>query len=262
MSSKIAPFFTIRNSPGKGLGVFAATAISPGQVVLQESQVIHCKYLARPDDPRQFEQHRNVLGQWNDLPSNLRTHLAALHVAEDAPGARAYLRTFTQREHAHPLAIFYSNSHIYIDIESKPRRGLFPLASRINNSCEPNLLHDITSDGVINCVAIRDIDAGEELTISYVGSYLTNEARKKHFRGLWDFECDCPRCAGRLRLPQTTELPGIGTFGDVFTAEDLQKSLSPPGGIDLRELWSWMALQLARIKYFQENGHVSRLYFA
>ena len=46
--------------------------------------------------------------------------------------------------------------------------------------------------------AVRDIAAGEELTISYLDSFSTQAERKSRARGSWGFDCSCSQC----RLPK------------------------------------------------------------
>ena len=81
--------------------------------------------------------------------------------------------------------------------------SLFPLTARINHSCEPSA--EVQSQNFIDChidlVAKRNIEVGEEITISYInlhriaGKSATDSVRRRrelHSRYL--FMCECPRC--------------------------------------------------------------------
>lgn len=60
-----------------------------------------------------------------------------------------------------PYGVFKTNAVS----TSLSQGGLFPLLSRVNSSCRPNLTRPLwdQKDGVIRCWAGRDIEEGEEL---------------------------------------------------------------------------------------------------
>lgn len=279
-SSQLPSLFSIRNSPGKGLGVYATARIPSGTLILREFPAMTSRYLASAEDPTRFEDYRDILSQFHDLNAETRRQILGLQIAKHAPGVLTHLRTLSEQGHILPMAVFFSNSLVYIaspppSSSSAPtstvpgnlsaKRGLYPWASRLNNSCDPNVLHDISSaDGVLYCVAARDIEEGDELCISYVGAYLTHEARQMHFRTLWDFTCGCPRCLGSLGVSAVEdglEIPEIGIFDEVFTQEDRIAVAAPAVNLDLSELWSWIALQLRRISEFLGPGESVAVYF-
>lgn len=83
--------------------------------------------------------------------------------------------------------------------------AIFSLTARINHSCDPNA--EVRGQEYVDChvdlVAKRDIQAGEEITISYIN----NEGRSSHttsphvrnrrireLKSKYLFTCDCPRC--------------------------------------------------------------------
>ena len=77
--------------------------------------------------------------------------------------------------------------------------GLFPTASLLNHSCEPNCeMFRSFSKHSPTCVfvAARHIEEGEELTISYlpdVGTKPVHE-RKEYLEYNYGFQCECPLC--------------------------------------------------------------------
>lgn len=76
--------------------------------------------------------------------------------------------------------------------------GLYVLHSHVNHSCTPNLsvrhLDQRTALSRITVIARRDIEAGEELFISYVNPELPLEGRRRQLLE-WGFgTCKCPRC--------------------------------------------------------------------
>ena len=109
-----------------------------------------------------------------------------------APGTRiiAYLgEKITKRESARRLAnyntyIFHLNYHYDIDGET-----LANTARYINHSCDPNCAVEYTTD-TIWIVALKDIQAGEELSFNY--GYDAREYEK--------FPCHCgaKNCCGYI----------------------------------------------------------------
>jgi lysine-specific demethylase 8 len=78
--------------------------------------------------------------------------------------------------------------------------AMFSIACKCNHSCEPNvvLLYKTRGWGrdhplVAYCVALRDIQEGEELTISYIVTDDDLEARQKHLIN-YGFVCECSKC--------------------------------------------------------------------
>ena len=87
------------------------------------------------------------------------------------------------------------NQRIYCN--NTYRDGLFLTASRMNHSCWPNVLLS-SADGLLGeVVALRDIPAGEEITVSYLRtSHLeTREERAAKLQDLWQFQCCCRLCS-------------------------------------------------------------------
>ena len=68
--------------------------------------------------------------------------------------------------------MLFVSSGAYDDDEAPMGTAVFPLHSLLSHSCEPNCsyLSAMMPDSppFITCLPCRDIDAGEELTISYM----------------------------------------------------------------------------------------------
>ncbi len=72
--------------------------------------------------------------------------------------------------------------------------GLYLNACRMNYSCVHNAEHVSYDDGGHKVIlANRDIDAGEEITTSYIANWLSRELRQS-FLQQWGFTCQCPAC--------------------------------------------------------------------
>lgn len=90
-------------------------------------------------------------------------------------------------------------------------KRVYVALSRVNHDCVPNAAKRTFLDGQmdVHCLeAVRDIEQGEEVTISYLAtSDLANAgtaARRRHLEECWKFSCACEACRRNI-LP--SELP-------------------------------------------------------
>jgi hypothetical protein len=86
--------------------------------------------------------------------------------------------------------------------------GLFELQSACNHSCLPsaeiNFLH---GDHTLTLRALRDIESGEEICISYLDECnidRSRHSRQKMLRENYLFSCACPRCLEQADDPDVT----------------------------------------------------------
>ncbi|KAJ7425210.1 SET and MYND domain containing 3 [Willisornis vidua] len=71
--------------------------------------------------------------------------------------------------------------------------GLYPSMSLLNHSCDPNCV--IVFEGYqLLLRSVREIQIGEELTISYIESLMPTSERQKQLLRQYCFECDCLLC--------------------------------------------------------------------
>ncbi|GAB5583340.1 histone-lysine N-methyltransferase SMYD3 isoform X3 [Prionailurus iriomotensis] len=107
--------------------------------------------------------------------------------------------------------------------------GLYPSMSLLNHSCDPNC--SIVFNGPhLLLRAVRDIEAGEELTICYLDMLMTSEERRKQLRDQYCFECDCIRC-------QTQDKDADMLTGDEQVWKEVQESLKKIE--ELKAHWKW-----------------------
>lgn len=126
-----------------------------------------------------------------------------------------------------------SKSPLLIDIPYGA--GLWLNAARINHSCDPNCM-EIVAHGKLYLIAIRDIDADEELTMDYNRHYGSsvfcsmyrvqqNPTQKRgRDKGLYGFECTCNVCTKEEdAITSVANLSNIGVEDLKLTGEDLRK---------------------------------------
>lgn len=90
------------------------------------------------------------------------------------------------------------NVFTVVDDELRPMgHALFPSANMINHSCQPNAIaqFDVSAGVRVSIRAIRRIEAGQEVNISYVGLAQSAAVRQRKLRQEYFFECDCKRCS-------------------------------------------------------------------
>ena len=77
------------------------------------------------------------------------------------------------------------------------------MASFFNHSCEPNLHQSFVGEEsqIVFLKATRDIDAGQELTITYVDLLQGYSERQDNFKIKYGFNCCCQRCAYETLTP-------------------------------------------------------------
>ncbi|KAI2639987.1 SET domain-containing protein [Xylaria nigripes] len=68
----------------------------------------------------------------------------------------------------------------------------YPDVARLNHDCRPNM-HYRLENMTLTVLAARDIESGEELSVSYVDVFLPSTERKERIRN-WGFECACELC--------------------------------------------------------------------
>ena len=77
--------------------------------------------------------------------------------------------------------------------------GVFPIINRINHACDPNCsVHWNVVTNKEELFIMRQVEAGEELTISYVDmitSAATRSERREYLERHFGFLCDCSLCS-------------------------------------------------------------------
>ncbi|KAL3943357.1 MAG: hypothetical protein SGBAC_002560 [Bacillariaceae sp.] len=132
---------------------------------------------------------------------------------------------------AHDVRTEGSGNYVeYEDIGSKT--ALFPLGSKLEHHCAPNISFDTTPQGQLEYVTeTTKIARGERLTISYTGHVYEEprQLRRANILQLKRFLCNCTRCLGwdecnPMNCPQCSHGShgsggsgvGVGKIGTLF----------------------------------------------
>lgn len=86
--------------------------------------------------------------------------------------------------------------------------GLYLTQSKINHSCRPNAeIRFPYSNNVLQVVALREINADEEICISYLDECQLNRSRhsrQKYLQENYLFLCECEKCHEEINQPDVT----------------------------------------------------------
>jgi len=71
--------------------------------------------------------------------------------------------------------------------------GIFALQSKINHSCEPNVVYNFKENNIITVEALANITVNEELCATYIDVDQPYTDRQFDLRK-FGFTCTCPKC--------------------------------------------------------------------
>ena len=188
----------MRESTSKGLGVFAKSNIPRGTRVISEPALLEVRREANSNA-------KDIVQVFEQLTSSQQELFLELHGYACHSFQRAAEREMQQDWqdisglHRKVLSIYAANAF----------GNVFLLGSRINHSCLPNVNFAYNSKLKEETFhAIRDIMAGEELTITYInGTNRTKDQRKVELNK-WGFSCSCPACEDTPRGEQREKMRG------------------------------------------------------
>lgn len=103
---------------------------------------------------------------------------------------------------------------------------LYEQASRFNHSCNPNCMYTLNdNDDSITIRAITSINAGDELTVSYLGIFLWSgrDVRRAKLQRDKYFTCHCSRCDNaRMEVASAIPSPKCHPRSQHMLAEEVQ----------------------------------------
>ncbi|GAA5866344.1 hypothetical protein JCM1840_004091 [Sporobolomyces johnsonii] len=181
------PDFYLASSPGRQIGLFASRTLRRGELILSESPLLTVSYR-----------------------SAISSAVAAL--PSDAQSAFYALSNAYKDEEPEP-GIFDTNGFSLSSASSSspPSFGIFPLTSRLNHSCVPNVKasYDPLSRRMRTHV-LRTIDPGEELFTAYLGRRdlygLESCRRRERLKKGWNFDCRCEVCAATATADEGAQM--------------------------------------------------------
>ncbi|KAF7296047.1 SET domain-containing protein [Mycena kentingensis (nom. inval.)] len=190
--------FRLAPSPGKGLGLFATRDIKQGEllydkrplVATSQVQINHARFITA--------QERGV------LESRAKADCIMALVARLGPEAQATVMALHNDSPSLTMAtnlhgIYETNAASIKEIDGDGPMdgnvsGLCEHISRLNHSCSPNTQRQFIPESFSwRVYAVRDVTAGEELTMPYVDCLLPATERRVGL-AQYGFTCTCPAC--------------------------------------------------------------------
>ncbi|KAF5592021.1 SET domain protein [Fusarium subglutinans] len=202
--------FTLQDIHGKGKGLVATSKILKGTRILCEEPVIRVPEDA-PDSP---VLRASIRRQVDQLTSDQRQ--AFLSMCNVYPGETA----------SQYLGIIRTNA-LPIDTGG----GIFLDACSINHACDNNAQKAWNDNiGRHTIHALRDIEKGEEITITYIGVLNNRRTRQEVLRKKFMFTCVCRLCSlpEHLSAESDRRLDGILRLDSCIGREGLMGILSDP----------------------------------
>ncbi|KAM0252572.1 hypothetical protein ACHAQJ_007655 [Trichoderma viride] len=258
--------YAIQPIPGKGQGVIATSKIPKGTRILSEAPIFKM--------PR-IGSDRKVV---NDLIIK-----AVKGLSKTDQRAFFSLHNAHGRDHSPFLGIARTNA---LPLGSEAHEGgIFLEASRINHSCQHNAQNTWNANlGRITIHALRDIEEGQEITISYLGSTMEYAERQRLLKEKFHFDCGCELCSATLAQRKESDIrlrkmqlidDALGSLGDAMSeykaalhlAHTMFRLFKAEGVWDARIPRAYYdAFQIAiangdetRAKVFAERAHAVRV---
>ncbi|KAK8024517.1 hypothetical protein PG993_012583 [Apiospora rasikravindrae] len=212
----------VRDSPGRRKGLFTAQPVAAGSILLCEKAVAYSCYQGQdntaPSTLTYVEINKTTVSVptdvLTDLVQRLRhdeefvTKFSTLYCGEykTAP-VQLNIPPGSMVDGQLPIDIFHVARVLALNGMSVPKTskdeffegskriacGLWPKASFLNHSCLPNCRRSFIGDMLV-LRATRDLPAGNELEIGYLGGGPTTIADREKLVHIWGFACHCALC--------------------------------------------------------------------
>ena len=193
ITTHVHPLLRLVNVPGSGRG-FRVTGgrIGRGEVLLTESA--YCTGELREDGEDDAMVAQFLENMCDPELSSGAYRPMELSTSGGVGGADLLDPSAVSPANVSPAWVQRCLDNNVYQCRRAPRRSaLFLAVARFNHSCDPSALND--ADGTVaNVRALRDLEEGEEVTISYV-PVGWDLARRAQALSTFGFRCRCERCA-------------------------------------------------------------------
>ena len=177
-SLTVSSMYALQDVPGRGKGFVATEKISKGWRILSEEAVVKISAWVSGERLR-----TSICQQVEALSEHQRRSFLSMHnIHPYKDAAERYLE------------IFRINS---LPAETGgDKRAIFLEACRINHACDNNAQKNWNEKIKRHTVhALRDINKGEEITITYLSPLKNRKARQKALQERFGFTCLCRLCS-------------------------------------------------------------------
>lgn len=182
-----SPPFVQHEFPGKGRGLVANKTLHRGEKIFSSTPIA----ITDVDAYDMVESER----------------LALLHRGVES------LPTETQRlfwelmghKKGDPVEDRINTNNFDVTIDGVSQQVLFPEIAMLNHDCRPNAAYFFDEQTMTQYVhAIRDIQPGEEITITYIDNEKDRKTRLARLQN-WGFQCNCLSCTAHSSLTEESD---------------------------------------------------------
>ncbi|KAK4162365.1 SET domain-containing protein 5 [Cladorrhinum sp. PSN259] len=252
------PSYKVVDIPGKGKGVVATRKIKKHEEIMVDyaALVVDVGFTVGVEVWRGYKMMHLAVDQLSergkgDLMGLVRTNPQARDEVEDVLRTNAFSTELGGRTHM----------------------AIYTVVSRINHGCMPNAYTRFMQENLqVSVGAAKDIEKGEEITISYLVMGKTSDERKKALKQ-WGFQCTCDLCtaspakikASDARRRQIDELRehAVGAFQANKPYQALRLTRQVLNLLPAEELFTFYSEQyenMARIFYVLGDKKNAELY--
>ena len=182
---RCVPPYSVRKGGLGGMGMFARRRISRGERIIADAPLLLWRTAAPPPGCLRYPIE-SLVQRVDALSSPDRARFYAL--SQDAKyGVRKTAQGVWQTN-VYPLSQ---------SADGSSTAAIFTDCSRVNHACRPNMHNDYNASlGMMTLHAVQTIEAGEELTVSYLGQGGNERAvRQSALRDRFGFDCGCVLCS-------------------------------------------------------------------
>ena len=227
VAALLPPLFTIVPIPGKGFGAVATRNIDIGTLLIEETPLFSMtnrKPWFQPSESFVTDAMERTV---NSLSTTEQAQFYELH---------GYIPNTDDTKKLIPTALQIYSTNAYP--QGPDRSGIFPLISRLNSECIPNVHYNYDEQRQCATIhAISPIAKGSEIVNCYIGLFLSRTERRQYLQRNFGFVCTCPACEPRdnpnnndaiANLPLTVQqADGVETTGrtDKVVTQDMNEWL-------------------------------------
>ncbi|KAK0646870.1 hypothetical protein B0T16DRAFT_170692 [Cercophora newfieldiana] len=169
--------YDIKELPNKGYGVISTAFIPKDSIVMLE-----LPYMLKISDPSPWN-HKGAIALMQQAAKRL--------TSKD----QSRLLQMARQDKGYVLDDIFRTNSFRVTVEGVGHAALYPEIARINHDCKPNtIIRYSTQTLALEIVAYRDIEPGEEITLSYFALNLRYHQRIQAIKS-WGFNCSCSFCA-------------------------------------------------------------------
>lgn len=180
--------FHIAKIEGKGDGIVADQSLKRGDPIMGHTPVLVVHRAFKEALPQSQQQHL-VQAAVDSLPP---------------PTAELFMAQMAHIPEKHRDAAMLTTNAFLLNLKpdtdgddgSGHHFGAFPEVAKLNHDCRPNAVYHIDSTTLmLITTAVRAIEPGEEITLSYTDPFAPRKDRHERLHKAWSFDCQCEQCS-------------------------------------------------------------------